>query len=133
MILSFLLLTRRPPFATPSDTLFPHTPLFRSPHMRCANTHASRGSRPFRISSMPRHIWAEDQALVTRPPSTSTSTRRWPSMRLMGSITTRVMWLSGSGVCGSPRGRMQHGELLDEDQVQQNLQRGDTQDRKSDV
>src|SRR3546814_4646911 len=65
--------------------------------------------------------------IFTRPPSTSTSTRRWPSMRVMGSITTRVMWLSGSGVCGSPRGRMQNGELLDEDQVQQNLQRGDTQ------
>src|SRR3546814_8219407 len=81
-----------------------------------------------RISDWSSDVCSSDlQALVTRPPSTSTSTRRWPSMRVMGSITTRVMWLSGSGVCGSPRGRMQNGELLDEDQVQQNLQRGDTQ------
>ena len=36
---------------------------------------------------MPRHIWPEAQAFVTVPPSTSTSMRRWPSMRVIGSMT----------------------------------------------
>ena len=35
---------------------------------------------------MPRHIWPEDQALVTLPPSTWQSMRRWPSMRVIGSM-----------------------------------------------
>jgi len=28
----------------------------QTPQMRCANSHASRGSRPTRIFSMPRHM-----------------------------------------------------------------------------
>ena len=47
-----------------------------TPQMRCVNTQASRGSRPCRIVSMPRHIVPDDQAFLTAPPSTSTSMRR---------------------------------------------------------
>src|SRR3546814_18412244 len=93
--------------------------------MRCANTHAARGSRPFRIISMPRHIWPEDQALVTRPRSTSTSTRKCPSMRVMGSITTRVISISDSCARASRCWRVQHREQFDEGEVLQNLQPGD--------
>src|SRR5208282_6122662 len=39
--------------------------------------------------SMPRHMVQEDQELETDPFSTSTSTRRWPSILLMGSIVIR--------------------------------------------
>ena len=35
----------------------------QTPQMRWVKIQASRGSRPSRISSMPRHIWPEDQAL----------------------------------------------------------------------
>ena len=34
----------------------------QTPQMRWVNAHASRGSRPFRISSIPRNIVEEDQA-----------------------------------------------------------------------
>jgi len=61
-----------------------------TPQMRWVMAQASRGSRPSRISSTPRHIWPDDQAFLTRPPSTSTSIRRWPSMRVIGSIVTRL-------------------------------------------
>src|SRR5512138_2324882 len=36
----------------------------QTPQMRCVNTQASRGSRPFRISSKPRHIVPLDRAAV---------------------------------------------------------------------
>ena len=62
----------------------------QTPQNRCVKSHASRGSRPFRISSIPRNIWPDDQAFFTWPPSTSTSTRRWPSMRVTGSTTIRL-------------------------------------------
>src|SRR5208282_3007591 len=58
----------------------------QTPQMRWVNSHASRGSRPRRMSSMPRHIWPEAQASRTLPPSTSTSIRRWPSIRVIGSM-----------------------------------------------
>ena len=66
----------------------------QTPQMRCVNAHASRGSRPFRMISMPRNIVDEDQASLTLPPSTSASMRRWPSMRVTGSTTTRLMTVS---------------------------------------
>ena len=62
----------------------------QTPQMRWVKIQASRGSRSLRISSMPRHIWPDDQALVTLPSSTSQSMRRCPSMRVMGSIVMRV-------------------------------------------
>ena len=43
---------------------------------------------------MPRHIWPEDHEFLTLPPSTSTSIRRWPSMRVIGSMTMRAMVFS---------------------------------------
>ena len=57
----------------------------QTPQNRCVKSHASRGSRPRRIVSIPRNIWPDDQAFETRPPSTSTSTLRWPSIRVTGS------------------------------------------------
>ena len=61
-----------------------------TPQNRCVNSHASRGSRPSRIFSIPRNICPDDQALRTRPPSTSTSIRRWPSILVTGSTVMRV-------------------------------------------
>ena len=40
----------------------------QTPQMRCVNAHASRGSRPFRMISMPRNIVDDDQASCTAPP-----------------------------------------------------------------
>ncbi len=48
----------------------------QTPQKRWVKSQASRGSRPSRIFSMPRHIVPEDQAFFTVPPSTSTSMRR---------------------------------------------------------
>src|SRR6185436_4182867 len=61
----------------------------QTPQKRCVKAHASRGSRPRRIFSMPRHIVAEAQAFCTAPLSTSTSTRRWPSIRVIGPMISR--------------------------------------------
>src|SRR4051812_47471449 len=63
----------------------------QTPQNRCVNSHASRGSRPCRMRSMPRNIWPDDQALRTTPPSTSASMRRCPSMRVTGSMVIRGM------------------------------------------
>ena len=62
----------------------------QTPQIRWVKIQASRGSRSLRMSSMPRHIWPDDQALVTLPSSTSQSMRRCPSMRVMGSMVMRV-------------------------------------------
>ena len=62
----------------------------QTPQMRCAKIQASRGSRPCRITSMPRHICPDDQELATLPFSTSQSMRRWPSMRVIGSMVMRM-------------------------------------------
>ena len=43
---------------------------------------------------MPRHICPDDQALTTLPLSTSQSIRKWPSMRVMGSMVIRVTAVS---------------------------------------
>src|SRR5579862_7772324 len=60
-----------------------------TPQKRCVNSHASRGSRPRKIFSMPRHMVHEAHALLTALLSTSTSMRRWPSIRVIGSIVIR--------------------------------------------
>src|SRR5512139_2440071 len=58
--------------------------------MRWAKAQASRGSRPRRMISMPRTMVPAEYALVILPlASVSASMRRWPSMRVMGSTTTR--------------------------------------------
>jgi len=62
----------------------------QTPQKRCTKLQASCGSRPFRITSMPRHIWAEDQALVTLPPFASTSILKCPSIRVIGSSVILV-------------------------------------------
>jgi hypothetical protein len=62
----------------------------QTPQNRWVMAQASRGSRPSRICSTPRHMVPEAQASVTLPPSTSQSMRRWPSMRVMGSMTMRL-------------------------------------------
>ena len=66
-----------------------------TPQMRSTNAHASRGSRPLRITSRPRHIVPVDTALrMTLLLSTLTSMRRWPSIRVIGSTTMRWPLLS---------------------------------------
>ena len=48
-----------------------------TPQMRSTNAQASRGSRPFRMTSRPRHIVPVDTALrITLSLSTLTSMRR---------------------------------------------------------
>ena len=66
----------------------------QTPQILCVKIHASRGSLPFRMTSIPRHIVPDDQASFTTPPSTSTSMRRCPSIRVTGSIVIR--WLIGN-------------------------------------
>ena len=67
----------------------------QTPQIRSVNAHASRGSRPLRITSRPRHIVPVDTALrMTLSLSTLTSMRRCPSMRVIGSTTMRLPLLS---------------------------------------
>src|SRR5579871_405070 len=61
----------------------------QTPQKRWVKSHASRGSRPRRIFSMPRHMVHDAQALLTALFSTSTSMRRCPSIRVIGSIVIR--------------------------------------------
>ena len=101
----------------------------QTPQKRWVKSHASRGSRPFRIVSIPRNIWPDDQAFFTRPPSTSTSTRRWPSMRVTGSTTIRLD-IRASLRSRRPRGRAgavadRIGKYLTIDDVQDDLERHD--------
>src|SRR5579864_3940990 len=65
----------------------------QTPQIRCVQIQASRGSRPRRISSIPRNIVPELQASVTAPLFTSASMRRWPSIRVTGSTTMRAITL----------------------------------------
>src|SRR3990167_9921181 len=92
-----------------------------TPQMRCVKIQASRGSRPCRISSIPRHICPEDQALTTLPLSTSQSMRRWPSIRVIGSTVIRVVTVylqlqnrSHAFMAWEQR------QLLDQQQIKQN-------------
>src|SRR4051812_40432805 len=78
-----------------------------TPQNRCVKSHASRGSRPCRIRSMPRNICPDDHAFLTTPPSTSASMRRWPSMRVTGSMVIRDMSLL----------QCENREQLDDDDV----------------
>ena len=71
--------------------------MVQTPQMRCAQIQASRGSRPCRISSMPRNIVPDAQASATFPPSTCASMRRWPSMRVTGSTTDRPWYVLLAG------------------------------------
>ena len=61
----------------------------QTPQMRWVMNQASRGSLPCRMISKPRNRVPELQASLTLPFSSSTSMRRCPSMRGIGSITTR--------------------------------------------
>ena len=61
----------------------------QTPQMRSAKSQASRGSRPFSTISSPRKAVPELQASVMRPFSICTSMRRWPSMRVIGSMAIR--------------------------------------------
>jgi hypothetical protein len=61
----------------------------QTPQKRWTNSHASRGSRPWSITSKPRHIWPDDHALLTLPLSISQSTLRCPSILVTGSIVIR--------------------------------------------
>ncbi len=56
------------------------------------NAQASRGSRPCRITSIPRHIVPEEIAFSTvLPPLSIASILRCPSIRVIGSTTTRLV------------------------------------------
>lgn len=48
------------------------------------------GSRLQAITSMPRYCVVDVQAFLMTPSPASISTRRWPSMRVTGSMTTRL-------------------------------------------
>src|ERR1019366_6675164 len=62
-----------------------------TPQMRCTNAHASRGSRPCMMVSIPRNCVDVAHALEIFPFSDCASMRRWPSMRVIGSTTTLVL------------------------------------------
>src|SRR3569832_2216660 len=69
------------------------------PPPRWANAQASRGSRPRRMISMPRTMVPAEYAWVILPlASVSASMRRCPSMRVMGSTTTRCAVVMCSGL-----------------------------------
>jgi hypothetical protein len=62
----------------------------QTPQIRSVKAQASRGSRPFRITSRPRHMVPVETALrMTLSSSTFTSQRMWPSIRVTGSTTMR--------------------------------------------
>ena len=85
----------------------------QTPQMRCANCQQSRGSRSFMKISKPRNCVAVFHASVTLPFSTTHVTRRWPSMRVTGSMTTlrlppvaaQVAAAPGAGVRRADGGR----------------------------
>src|ERR1051325_2330400 len=85
----------------------------QTPQKRCVKSHASRGSRPSRMRSMPRHMVADAHAFSTAPLSTSTSMRRCPSIRVIGSMVTRL------DICLS--NATQNGERLDHRDVDGDL------------
>src|SRR3546814_17279214 len=47
VVLFFFLMIRRPPRSTRTDTLFPYTTLFRSPHLQGGGRWAPSGNHPF--------------------------------------------------------------------------------------
>ncbi len=58
----------------------------QTPQTRWVIKTASRGSLPVRMISIPRKRVPMLRAPITRPSSTSTSTLRWPSILVTGSI-----------------------------------------------
>ncbi len=91
----------------------------QTPQIRWVKAQASRGSRPCITISMPRN-WVEvAHALAIRPFSAWASIRRCPSIRVMGSTTTRVLamvpLLPGTGRSARPGRRLagaaDHGKL----------------------
>ena len=76
-----------------------------TPQNLCANSHASRGSRPCRIVSIPRNIVPDAHESATLPPSTFTSIRRCPSIRVIGSIVMRLL------IAHSPRYKVSNGRM----------------------
>src|SRR5450759_2319526 len=62
-----------------------------TPQSRWVKAHASRGSRPCMMISMPRNCVDDAHALAIFPFSDCASMRRWPSMRVIGSTTTLVL------------------------------------------
>src|SRR5450756_1302374 len=63
----------------------------QTPQMRWVKAHASRGSRPCMMISMPRNCVDDAHALAIFPFSDCASMRKWPSMRVIGSTTTLVL------------------------------------------
>src|SRR5208337_457784 len=94
----------------------------QTPQMRWVNSHASRGSRPRRMSSMPRQIWTEAQASRTLPPSTYTSIRRWPSIRVIGSMVIVLLMESPLLLGRRGSGGAQDWKGLDGYDVQNDLE-----------
>src|SRR5512145_1767541 len=98
----------------------------QTPQIRCVKTQASRGSRPARIVSIPRHIVPLDHALRMAPPSTSTSIRRCPSMREMGSMVTSLpMGNLASARSGVVADAADDGEELHEEDVDRDADRAE--------
>src|SRR5450759_2529685 len=62
-----------------------------TPQIRWVKAHASRGSRPCMMISMPRNCVDDAHALAIFPFSDCASMRKWPSMRVIGSTTTLVL------------------------------------------
>src|SRR3546814_20707220 len=61
----FFLMIRRPPRSTRTDTLFPYTPLFRSPHMTLDTDHPVIGALPLLGSPF---VFKRSDGPANRPP-----------------------------------------------------------------
>src|ERR1043166_3211628 len=105
--------TSRPRASSTARTDAMACTVVQTPQKRCVKSHASRGSRPSRMRSMPRHMVADAHAFSTAPLSTSTSMRRCPSIRVIGSMVTRF------DICLS--NATQNGERLDHRDVDGDL------------
>src|SRR6266511_1064958 len=68
----------------------------QTPQMRCVKAHASRGSRPCMMISIPRNCVEVAHAFVIRPFSACASMRRWPSILVRGSTTILVVAMAFS-------------------------------------
>ncbi len=72
---------------------------------------------------MPRHICPDDQAFLTLPPSTSMSMRRWPSIRVMGSIVMRLAHGASPSVGRGGQATARIGKRLTMSDVAEHLER----------
>src|SRR5678809_13713 len=129
MYWAFMGISRPSAFSTARTDAIACT-VVQTPQNRCVNSQASRGSRPSRIVSMPRNICPEDQAFWALPPSTSTSMRRCPSMRVTGSTVMRLAMVLPlpAGAHGDLYrcSAAQNGEQLHDDDVSDDLQGHET-------